>query len=179
MSVTALTVAYTAATARMQPDPEASHPLGGTASVSYRQQFPIDVARCAIVPLEEDLDWTPNREQCVVPDPMLALCRRCPGRASCLAWALTGDGNGDPQVGYWAGTTSRDRAAMVEAGELDVAAAERTQAAARLESTRDALHAQGEGGLRWARKGCHCIECRRAGAAKRARSRARAAAAAA
>lgn len=178
MSITTITVDYTAATARMQPDPEASHQNDEAASVSYRHRFPIDVARCAIVPLDEDLDWTPNREQCIVPDPMLALCRRCPGRANCLAWALAGDGNGDPQVGYWAGTTSRDRAVMLEAGELDVVAAERAQAAARREVTRDSLHAKGEGGLRWSRKGCHCIECRRASAAKRARSRARAAAAA-
>lgn len=178
MTVLSIPDRYTGGTARMQPDPEAFHHTGGGASVSYRQQFPIDVARCALNPIADELDWTPNREECVVPAEMMGLCRRCPGRVSCLAWALTPDIHGEPQVGYWAGTTSRDRQLMLEAGLLDVAAAEQIQAEARCEATRGALHPGGEGNLSWSRRGCHCVECRRAGADKRARSRARAAAAA-
>lgn len=179
MTVLTIPERYSVGTARMQPDPEARHCFGGEASVSYRDQFPIDVARCAINPLADDLDWTPNTELCVVPEEMMALCRRCPGREHCLAWALTPDVHGEPQVGYWAGTTSRDRRVMVATGLSDVAAAERLQAKARADAIADALHPRGEGSLVWSRKGCHCVECRRAAADKKARERARRAAVAA
>ena len=49
----------------------------------------------------------------------LAVCRRCPVRAPCLAYAL-----GDPElVGIWAGTTGEERAALrlVPAGRRTVA----------------------------------------------------------
>ena len=93
---------YTELTASMQTDPEARH-HGGAASVSSSPQtFPVEAARCATFPTP--MEWVPDRERRVVPDMMAALCRRCPGRQSCLLWALAGQ-----EQGYWAGTTTTFR----------------------------------------------------------------------
>lgn len=156
---------YSGFTASMQPDPEARH-NGGEASVSYRTAFPISEARCATTPIE--LEWVPNREQRIVPEPMMALCRRCPGRASCLAWAIGTDGAGE--AGYWAGTTTADRDEMRASDRRDVAEADRIQRTIRTEG---ALHENGAGSDLWYRKGCTCGECRRAHAAYRRQDRQR------
>ena len=76
------------------------------------------------------------------------------------------------EVGYWAGTTSADRALMRELGRRDMDMADHLQEAARAEFLHGALHAAGEGSLRWYRRGCHCGECRRANRDARARERA-------
>lgn len=153
-------------TERMQVDPEALH-VGEAASESYLRAFPITSAHCSAYP--EDLDWVPDRERPVVPDVMAALCRRCPGRQQCLLWALAGD-----EHGYWAGTTSTDRAVMHTLGAQDVAVADRLQETARQDAISGALHEPGDGSYWWyRRRGCRCAECRQANAAARSGERAK------
>jgi hypothetical protein len=158
---------YGEGTASTQPDPEALHQHGDVASESFLQAFPIEDARCATTPV--DADWVPDRERPVVPDEVMAVCRRCDGRAQCLLWALN-----NHEVGYWAGTTSTDRDRMRDAGRDDVAAADELQDAERArEGDRTPKHAPGEGSFWWYRKGgCRCDECRQAHSAKRAEERA-------
>ncbi len=159
---------YTALTASMQTDPEARH-HGDAVSVSFSPQtFPVEVARCATYPTL--MEWVPNRERRIVPDQMTTLCRRCPGRPSCLLWALTGR-----EQGYWAGTTTSDREIMRQLDQDDVATADWLQDLARRELTDGALHPPGEGSYFWYRwRGCRCGECKTANAQARARERARA-----
>lgn len=157
---------YTGLTASMQADPEARH-TGGAASVSSSRAFPIAEARCATHPVA--LEWVPDREKRVVPQDMIALCRRCPGRSSCLLWALTGR-----EHGYWAGTTTADRERLRELGEDSIETADWVQELRRQEAGGVALHPAGEGSYWWYRKRrCHCAECRAANAAQRARERAK------
>lgn len=153
-------------TESMPTDPEA-HRHGGRASESSSRPFPIRSARCATDPTS--LEWVPDRERHVVPDTMVALCRRCPGRQACLLWALAG-----PEQGYWAGTTTADRAQMRQL-ELDsAAAADWLQDLARREFTAGALHAERRGSYWWyRRRGCRCGECKKANASQRSRERAR------
>lgn len=166
MTVTTLSP-YTGRTASMQVDPEARH-HGDAASESSLRAFPIAAAACA--PYPTDLDWVPDRERPVVPDLMAALCQQCPGRQQCLLWALAGD-----EQGYWAGTTSADRAQMLLRGTTDLGVADHLQSQARLEATSGALHESGEGSYWWyRRRGCRCAECRQANADTRAHERAKA-----
>lgn len=159
---------YTATTASMQADPEAHH-RRGDASESSPGPFPIESARCATYP--SSMEWVPDRERRIVPEPMAALCQRCPGRQACLLWALAGD-----EDGYWAGTTSVDRARMRELGQHSLDAADRLQAAARAERSHPRLHGEGEGSSWWYRwRQCRCEECRTANARARAAERAKAA----
>ncbi|WP_232422872.1 WhiB family transcriptional regulator [Cellulosimicrobium cellulans] len=164
------TAPYTDRTASMQSDPEARHDRGA-ASVSFSRRFPIEDARCATS--STDSDWVPTSEQDVVPDEMAALCRRCLGRENCLLWALAGD-----EVGYWAATTTADRARMIETGDISIDAADRLQAAARgplaeaaAIEDRQRLHPSGEGDYKAYRRGCRCGECRHANSIKRAEER--------
>lgn len=159
---------YTELTASMQTDPEARH-HGGAASVSSSPQtFPVEAARCATFPTP--MEWVPDRERRVVPDMMAALCRRCPGRQSCLLWALAGQ-----EQGYWAGTTTNDREIMRQLDQDDVDTADWLQDLARRELTDGALHPLGEGSYFWyRRRGCRCGECKTANAQARAQERAKA-----
>lgn len=158
------TTRYAETTASMLPGLEAP-PDEGRASESSLKDFPIDSARCATYPGE--LEWIPDQEQSVVPAPMAALCRRCPGRDSCLLWALR---VGEP--GYWAGTTSADRRAMVASANISTRAADNLQLQARQKYQEGALHPYGEGSFSWYRRsGCRCGECRAANAAARAAER--------
>lgn len=170
MNVTApqrYTGRYADRTASMQPDPEARHHGDAASESSLPQAFPIEAARCATFPTH--MEWVPDRERRVVPDLMAALCRRCPGRQSCLLWALAGD-----EQGYWAGTTSNDREVMRQRGQDDVGTADWLQHLARRELTDGALHSPGEGNYFWyRRRGCRCGECKSANAATRAKERAK------
>lgn len=166
---------YTGSTASMQPDPEARH-ISDAASVSYSPEnerhddgiFPILTARCATEPL--DLEWVPDREQRVVPAPMRALCLRCQGRQACLLWALAAG-----EQGYWAGTTTKDRAVMASINADDVRTADQLQDRARAAAAAgDPLHDDGPGSYWWYRHGCRCPECRAANARRRAQERTRA-----
>lgn len=170
MSATTVTApSYTESTASMLVDPEALH-HDGAASESSADLSQITSPRCATAP--RDLDWVPDREQRVVPEPMATLCRTCPGRAQCLLLALAGG-----ELGYWAATTSRDRAQMQAPGDRDVATADRLQQMARHESTPAGapLHGPGEASYFWyRRRGCRCTPCRQANSAQRAAERANA-----
>ena len=168
-------------TASMQADTEA-HQVPDAASASFLQRFPIEDARCATQPT--DMEWVPAREQRVVPEAMMALCVRCPGRTNCLKWALAEDLDG-----YWAATTRADRAQMRYLQQETVEAADdlqAIQARQAFEAHRahqglaDAgrLHDAGEGSLWWYRRSCRCGECKSANTAARAQERARARAAA-
>lgn len=142
---------YTGATASMPVDPEA-----GPAPVSGSFQC---------VGWQGALEWVPDREDRVVPEVLLAVCRGCACRPACLVWALE-----HHEYGYWAGTTSRDRALMRAAGQFRVADAERAQQVAGGGAV--AGHPAGQGSYRWYRRGgCRCVECRRANAAARAGER--------
>lgn len=169
-AATASAVIYAVPTASMQVDPEARH-LGDAASVSSAGSFPLASARCATYPT--DLEWVPDRERPVVPDLVAALCRRCPGRQECLLWALAGR-----EQGYWAGTTTADRAQLLERAESTVGAADQAQERARRRVEQSAgrpLHPAGEGSCGWYRnRGCRCTQCRAANSARRADERARA-----
>lgn len=158
---------YTDTTAGMQPDPEARHGSDAV-SVSFSQRFPIEDARCATHPV--DHEWVPDYERAVVPPALAALCRRCPGRAECLLWALAGD-----EAGYWAGTTKADRDQLRELGQDSIQAADWTQERIRRRANADAKHPAGEGSVKmYRRKKCRCDECRTANAADRAAERSRA-----
>lgn len=165
---------YGRATESMQTVPEARRRSGGAGSAD----FPA-LARCAAY-FPADMEWVPDTERRVVPAEMAALCTGCPVRAQCLRWALSHE-----ERGYWAGTTSSDRAQLRRDGRDDVAAADALREAAlrdlaqrRDADARGALHAPGEGGRWWYRgRGCRCEECRRSHAdarsAERAAARAR------
>ena len=158
--------AYARDTESMPADPEARHSRD-VASESFSGAFPIETARCATYPTP--MEWVPNREQRVVPDLMTALCRRCPGRQTCLLWALT-----DDLEGYWAGTTTADRKKMRQLDQPNLQTADWLQQMARRELTVGALHEVGEGSYWWyRRRGCRCGECKTANARQRAQERAK------
>lgn len=147
----------------MPVDPEASALLA-EASASL---LPTDsTTPCSTYPGE--LEWVPDKEQPVVPDVMATLCQHCPLRGECLQMAVATDSRG-----YWAGTTSQDRAALLAGGSVTVAAADRRRAAVLAVELGVALHPRGQGSFRWYRQGCHCLECRQHNAAQRAAERAR------
>ena len=160
------TTANLGVTASMQPDPAARH-HGDAVAVSLSRRFPIEDARCSTHPVDQE--WVPDHERAVVPPELAALCRRCPGRASCLLWALAGE-----EQGYWAGTTTADRTTMRDLGAGTVEAADWLQERERRASNTGAKHPEGAGSHRWYRKGCPCDECKAANAAQRAVERARA-----
>lgn len=131
-----------------------------------RAAFPMTSALCATHPIE--LEWVPDRERTVVPDAMTSLCRRCNGRPQCLLWALA-----TKEPGYWAGTTTADRAEMRRTGSSSIQGADRLQRDAMREARVGALHADGASSYRWYKRGCRCVECRAASADKRADERER------
>lgn len=163
-TITSTESAYTDRTASMQPDPEARHSRDAV-SVSLSRRFPIEDARCAVQPVEPE--WVPDHERDVVPPELAALCRRCPGRSSCLLWALLGE-----ERGYWAGTTSADRHRMRRHGQDTIEAAAQVQGERRRRALEGALHLEGLASLTWYRKGCRCEGCKMANTAKRAKERA-------
>lgn len=114
------------------------------------------------------VEWVPDREQHVVPAAMAQLCQRCPLRPSCLVWAVETE-----SMGYWAGTTTADRVALVARQEVSIAAAEAQQAAVIATELGGAVHEPECGSLQMYRKGCRCLECRQHNAAARAQERAR------
>ncbi len=157
---------YACPTASMPADPEA-HPHRDAVFESFPHQFPIAEARCATTC--ESWEWVPNREAAVVPDPMAALCRRCPARSDCLVWALAGS-----EMGYWAGTTTNQRERLDADGLTNVNDADRIREADVRASTSAPIHPLGDGSLRWYRREkCRCVECRGHNAAARANERAR------
>lgn len=163
---TTTALSYHQLTDRMLADPEAFP--GGTASVSFLSAFPITDALCA--DRAPGLEWVPDKERTVVPDPMTALCRSCPGRSECLLWAIAADADG-----YWAGSTTADRQQMLATGSLSVQRADQLQDQVREAATANALHDLGEGSYLWyRRRGCRCGECREANAEQRADERAKA-----
>lgn len=157
---------YTGPTESLLPDPEARHCDDEVSGSSPLTAFPIGEARCSRLPSR--MDWVPDRERATVPDPMIELCRACPGRQSCLLWALAGN-----EQGYWAGTTTRDRQTMRDLDQVSVATADWLHDLARAEEPAP-LHPTGDGSLAWYRRqGCRCTECRAANARRRAEERAR------
>lgn len=157
---------YSDPTASMPVDSEARHSSRAVASESSFRRFPIEEARCATHPIS--MEWVPARERRVVPAEMTALCRRCPGREACLLWAMVGE-----EHGYWAGTTSADRAQMRELDMAGLDAAEWVQDVVRRRVDLEALHEPGEGSYWWyRRRGCRCSECKAANSARRAQERA-------
>lgn len=159
---------YARGTASMQTDTEAHRSPGAASASSPAEAFPLDQARCAIT--TDDLEWVPDHERSEVPAKMTALCRRCPGRQNCLLWALAGQ-----EVGYWAGTTTADRAIMLELGQDQVADADRLQTKVIAANRAGAKHAPGEGSFFYYRnRKCRCAECREANATRRTEERNRA-----
>lgn len=164
---------YDETTANMQVDP-AARPCGGAAESRLAPER-LTRAACASADAPR-LDWVPDVEETLVPEPVRGVCGGCPDRRACLLWAL-----GTGSEGYWAGTTTADRERMRSAGPVSIHRAELLQAhlrrQARSEADRDAVgakHPPGEGGLGWYRRRCRCGECRRANADQRAAERARA-----
>jgi hypothetical protein len=164
---------YDEGTASMLVDPEAP-PTGGDASEAVPGTVGLRRAEAACSGTG-DLEWVPEVERHIVPDPMRQLCRRCTGRARCLRWAIL-----TRSEGYWACTTTADRIRLVAEGPVTVARADAIQAALRAEAAASAalnraaaLHRPGEGSLWWYRHHCRCAECRRHNAARGARDRTR------
>ena len=157
---------YAQNTTSMLADPEA-HPSRDAVFESFQKQFPIATARCATTC--ESWEWVPTREDAVVPEPMVQLCRRCPGRNDCLLWALAG-----AEVGYWAGTTTTQRERMREEGRQGVDDADQVRDSDLAASNVPPLHPRGQGSLQaYRRDRCRCPECRGFNAAARANERAR------
>lgn len=145
---------YSGITASMPGDPAASLTGMAAGSVSGRQA-------CAG---RWDLDWVPDKELDVVPDALYRLCARCPLRAACLKQSVVFDSGG-----YWAGTTTADRRRLTAGGALSVPAADRLRAGKH--NPAPAMHPAGAGSMRWYRRGCHCVQCRRCNAQQRSRER--------
>lgn len=159
---------YARGTASMQTDTEAHRLTGAASASSPATAFPLDQARCATT--TEDLEWVPDHERSEVPPQMATLCRRCPGRQNCLLWALAGE-----ESGYWAGTTTADRAVMLARGLDRVVDADRLQSKVIAANRAGAQHAPGEGSyFHYRHRKCRCAECREANAAVRAEERSRA-----
>ena len=123
------------------------------------------------------MEWVPDAEQVVVPEPIRRVCAGCPSRLACLQWAV-----GTGSEGYWAATTTIDRQTLTHAAGVDLQRAEELQAAVRqraaLAEAHDqagALHPAGQDSLWWYRRGgCRCRRCRGHNAARRSEERARA-----
>lgn len=142
-------IAYPSPTASTQADTEA--PAG--VSVSLLSAIPAGAA-CRDPRLRE-VEWTPAVEEIIVPDLIAEACAGCPVRGACLAWAVR-----QREWGYWAGSTTVDRARIV-ADEDMVAAVDRIQRAHRSEEAAIRLHPDQEPSLRWYRRGCPCRGCSR------------------
>jgi len=142
---------YAEGTASMLSDPEAHHI--GDASASSPSPRP----RCAT-----NWDWVPPHEHGVVPAALRQLCAQCPLRQECLDTAVTTNSEG-----YWAGTTTKERAVLRRTGPVTVARVETLQGDA------TALHPVGQESRTFYRKGCRCRGCRWHNARTRAQERAR------
>ena len=157
----------------MRGAPEAfSHP--GGASEASLERWALGAAACAGA---VELEWVPDVEDVLVPEPLRRLCSSCPGRTACLQAAVSSGSDG-----YWAGTTTDDRGRLAASGPVSVARGDQLQAALREKTRREAAHDQaaalhlaGQDSLRWYRRGgCRCRLCRRHNAQRRGEERARA-----
>lgn len=164
---------YAAPTDRPPVDPEAPSPRRATFGPTPAAAPHLEAA-CAT--RASDLEWVPDHELDAIPLAMLDACRRCPLRQTCLFRAIAGS-----EQGYWAGTTTTDRAHMLSLEHVSIETGDWLQQLAadaenerRRDSDATAKHAPGEGSLRWYRRGrCRCIECRAANTAARAIERSR------
>lgn len=164
---------YAGATDRPPVDPEAPSPRRATFGPTPPAAPQLEAA-CAT--RASDLEWVPDHELDAIPPAMLDACRRCPLRQTCLSRAIAGG-----EQGYWAGTTTTDRAQMLSLQHVSTETGDWLQqlaADAKHERRRDsdaaAKHAPGEGSLGWYRRGrCRCIECRAANTAARSIERSR------
>lgn len=99
-------------------------------------------------------EWVPSAEAALVPTELTAICRSCPVRAACLAWAIA-----HQPVGYWAATTSSDRRVLLREDTTSVARADEIQDEIFDEVYPSPIHS-GPGCRHWYREGCRCMECR-------------------
>ena len=166
---------YRRGTESMQVDPAALLQLESAAASRPGDLALLNGAACAQPPVKS-VEWVPEVEEVLVPAPVWRTCRGCPVRADCLRVAARLEA-----VGYWAGTTTRQREQLALASTVDLVAADGLHAAALAaqEAAADAdavgrLHARGEGSVKWYRRGCPCSECRAANTTRRAQERARA-----
>ena len=124
--------------------------------------------------LDSDPDrWVPDREEALQPADLLARCRSCPLRQRCLDTAVAGR-----EAGYWAGTTTAQRAVLARAGqwpvvlaELLVLAEEIAPLSKELHDAEVRRHAPGRGSHHHYRFGCRCSECVAANRERRRRER--------
>jgi len=142
---------YSDLTASTQADTET--PLSGVSVSSFHEAMSQAMCRRASL---RDLDWTPEQEEILIPDPIAAACAQCPVRAMCLQWATENE-----EWGYWASTTRADREQLVSAGTVTLAAAEALQQEHVTDDLAIRLHGDEPPSLRWYRAGCHCVGCRR------------------
>jgi len=145
---------YAEGTASMLSDPEAHHI--GDASVSSPPPRPQCATEAA------SLDWVPAHEHGVVPAALRQLCAQCPLRQECLDTAVTTNSEG-----YWAGTTTAERAVLRRSGLVT------TTHADALRGDATALHPLGQESRGFYRKGCRCRGCRWHHARTRAQERSR------
>jgi hypothetical protein len=140
---------YPEATASTQADTEAPQP--GVSVSSFGSD--LDAALCRR-PHLRGLDWTPDQEEILVPEVLAVACQECPVRAACLRWAIAND-----EVGYWAASTSADRAQMsITDGPGD---ADRVRRQHLAEDLAASLHPDQPPSMWWYRAGCRCLGCRR------------------
>lgn len=107
---------------------------------------------CSSVSTDEE--WVPARETALVPTELTAICRRCPVRQACLTWAVQ-----NRPMGYWAATTTADRARLAREDEASVARADEMQDEIFDEVYPSPMHS-GPGCRHWYRRGCRCQACR-------------------
>lgn len=149
--------------------------LGAPGAPSSRNAAPAASSRPigtpACVGTDPD-EWVPADEAIKVPEAMAELCRSCPGRVQCLLQALHTGSEKRPTEGYWAGSTTRQRARLVDVGDAEeiLAAVDAEAASAELMA-----HPVGEGSSAHYRyRACRCSECRQAHTLARRQERARA-----
>lgn len=163
---------YAARTEGMQVAPVALS-QAESATAAFLELPVLPAAACSN---QVGVEWVPDVEQQLVPEPLRQVCLSCAGRAACLRWAVTSE-----SVGYWAGSTTSDRSELVSQDRVGLQAADELQAAARARAAeRDAQdrelarHPAGQDSLWWYRRGgCRCSRCRAHHAARRGQERAR------
>ena len=148
---------YAGTTTRIPSDlgePLSTPPKWGPSRTST---FPLDQARCVNTADSDAMEWVPDVEDTIVPVQMRRLCRTCPVRAACLEWATSTNSSG-----YYAATTTQDRTELHKRGTVTTESADQIQHAHYAATFR--YHAEGEGSRRYYRRGCRCLQCRRANA---------------
>ena len=156
-----MSVGYAERTETTQVASEATPSVGGAS-----ERFP-GVADCLG---RTDLEWVPAVEDPVVPSPQAHLCAGCPIRTHCLRHALA-----TRAEGYWAGTTTADRATVVTIDDAPLAGVSQLVVWARRRLRKAAAtHPVGAGSPYQYRCGCRCDECVTAKVAQRAQEKRRA-----